>query len=125
MKRFVLPVGVTLTILIVSLGSIYFLDKSPKVSVQLPKLPNVSQKPASPYQSIKGTYLFSGTIMLGRAIEKYANGNTYQPFSGVDTLGSYDARIGVLECPITNNSDSYQNQVANLIFNCNPNFYRP
>ena len=72
------------------------------------------------YTSVRGNYLFSGTIMLGRAVEKSANGNYNQPFSGVDTLGTYDARIGVLECPVTNNNVSYQTQVNSLIFNCTP-----
>jgi len=72
------------------------------------------------YKSVSGNYLFSGTVMLGRAIETFANGDYNQPFMGMSTLGSYDANIGVLECPITNNVDSYQNQVTNLLFNCSP-----
>jgi poly-gamma-glutamate synthesis protein (capsule biosynthesis protein) len=72
------------------------------------------------YQSVTGNYLFSGTIMLGRAVETYANGNYNQPFSEMGTLGKYDARVGVLECPVTTNADSYQNEVDNLVFNCQP-----
>ncbi len=72
------------------------------------------------HDRVSGRYLFSGTVMLGRAVEKYANGNYEQPFSGIDSLGQYDARIGVLECPITNNNVSYQTQIDSLIFNCKP-----
>ena len=72
--------------------------------------------------TVTGKYLFSGTVMLGRAVETYAAGNYSQPFSGMASLGNYDANIGVFECPITTNADSYENQVNNLIFNCNPNW---
>ena len=58
--------------------------------------------------------------MLGRAVETYANGDYNQPFSSLASLGSYDARIGVLECPITNNNVSYATEVNNLVFNCKP-----
>jgi poly-gamma-glutamate capsule biosynthesis protein CapA/YwtB (metallophosphatase superfamily) len=83
---------------------------------------NSSSSPSSniKYLSVNGKYLFSGTIMLGRAVEKYANGDYNQPFSGMSTLGKYDAAIGVLECPVTNNVVSYQTQVNSLIFNCQP-----
>jgi Bacterial capsule synthesis protein PGA_cap len=58
--------------------------------------------------------------MLGRAVEKFANGDYDQPFSGMLSLGSYDAHIGVFECPVTTNSVSYQVEVNGLIFNCSP-----
>ena len=74
------------------------------------------------YVSVTGSYLFSGTIVLSRGVETYANGDYNQPFSGINTLGSYDARIGDLECPVTTNYDSYQNEVNNLVFNCSPNW---
>jgi poly-gamma-glutamate synthesis protein (capsule biosynthesis protein) len=75
---------------------------------------------AAAYQKITGRYLFSGTIMLGRAVETYANGDYNQPFGGMSTLGAFDTRIGVLECPVTSNNVSYQTEVDNLIFNCKP-----
>lgn len=73
----------------------------------------------APYM-VSGKYLFSGTIVLARDVERYANGNYNQPFSEMSTLGSYDAHIGILECPVTNNYDSYQNELINLDFNCKP-----
>jgi len=72
--------------------------------------------------NVVGKYLFSGTIMLGRAVATYANGNYSQPFSGMASLGSYDAHIGVFECPITTNNVSYQTEVNDLVFNCSPNW---
>jgi len=69
---------------------------------------------------VSGKYLFSGTVVLARDVERYAAGNYSQPFSGMSTLGTYDAHIGVLECPVTNNPDSFENEVQNLIFNCKP-----
>ena len=79
-----------------------------------------NKAPSVAYSKLLGNYLFSGTVMLGRAVGTYSNGNYDQPFSGMSTLGKYDANVGVLECPITNNADSYENQRNNLIFNCNP-----
>jgi len=72
------------------------------------------------YSEISGKYLFSGTVMMGRGVELVAKGDLSQPFSGMNTLGSYDANIGVLECPITSNKISYQSQVDTLKFNCGP-----
>ena len=66
------------------------------------------------HRDATGKLSFSGTIMLGRAVERDAAGNKEQPFSGIAGWG-YDARIGVLECPITTNQDTFQNQVDNLI----------
>jgi poly-gamma-glutamate synthesis protein (capsule biosynthesis protein) len=73
-------------------------------------------------RNIEGKYLFSGTVMLGRAVATYANGDYNQPFSGMASLGTYDAHIGVFECPITTNNVSYQTEVNNLIFNCSPSW---
>ncbi len=71
-------------------------------------------------ESIEGRYLFSGTIVLARAVEREAKGNYEQPFSGLSTLNpdEYDAWIADLECPSTGDTVSYQEQVANLVFNC-------
>ena len=90
-------------------------------TTKLTKRVSTSSSPAKPSpSSVEGSYLFSGTIVLARDVEKYANGNYNQPFSGMSTLGTYDAHIGDFECPITNNYDSYENEINNLIFNCKP-----
>jgi poly-gamma-glutamate synthesis protein (capsule biosynthesis protein) len=114
-----------LTVYILVIGgflSIFLIgNKFDKKKSNMPAIKHQSKSSTSyEYKSVSGNYLFSGTVMLGRAIETYAMGDYNQPFSGMSTLGSYDANIGVLECPITNNVDSYQNQVTNLLFNCSP-----
>ncbi len=74
------------------------------------------------YKTAEGRYLFNGTIVLARAVEKYARGKYTQPFSQLNTLNpeKYDAWTANLECPITNNQVSYETQVNNLVFNCRP-----
>ena len=74
---------------------------------------------------VEGRYLFSGTVVLARAVEKFAvdaNGQTDygQPFSGLDTFepSKYDAWLVDLECPATDALVSYQQQIESLIFNC-------
>lgn len=73
-------------------------------------------------KSVEGRYLFSGTIVLARAVEKAASGNYDQPFSRLSTFKpeQYDGWMADLECPVTNNNVSYQEQINNLVFNCRP-----
>ncbi|MEX1995374.1 MAG: CapA family protein [Candidatus Saccharimonadales bacterium] len=74
------------------------------------------------FNYLDGRYLFSGTIVLARAVEKEAGGDYNQPFSGLSTFKPdiYDAWMADLECPVTTNQVSYQAQIANLVFNCRP-----
>ncbi len=69
---------------------------------------------------MEGRYLFNGTIVLARAVEKSAAGNYDQPFSQLSTFQpeNYDAWLADLECPVTAENVSYEQQVANLVFNC-------
>ena len=108
-------------ILLATGGCLWFsTQRQPKVAhVSTNSATNSATKNVA-YRTVNGKYLFSGTIMLGRAVEKYAMGDYNQPFSGMTTLGQYDAAIGVLECPVTGNVVSYQTQVNSLIFNCQP-----
>ncbi len=73
-------------------------------------------------QSLEGRYLFTGTIVLARAVEKVANGNYKQPFSQLDSFepAKYDGWVTDFECPITNNVVPYQDQIDHLVFNCRP-----
>lgn len=84
--------------------------------VELPKVPA--------YASVEGRYLFNGTIVLARAVEKYARGDFNQPFSQLDTFNrsAYDAWSTDFECPITNAVVPYQDQIDHLNFNCRPEF---
>lgn len=74
------------------------------------------------YTQIEGRYLFNGTIVMARAVEKYARGDYKQPFSQLSTFSpeQYDAQSADFECPITNNVVPYELQVSNLVFNCRP-----
>ncbi len=74
--------------------------------------------------SVTGKYLFNGTTVWARAVEKYAYGDFSQPFSQLDTFDrqSYDAWSTDFECPITNNTVPYATQISNLVFNCRPEF---
>lgn len=78
-------------------------------------------------QSISGKYMFSGTIVLARAVEndaKTASGYDYtQPFSGISTFNpkQYDFWLMDWECPTTDKvTIPFAQQVANLQFNCRP-----
>ena len=109
---------IILTMVVIGVSHRSYIPKQQKVTVKSISVPNKK----TGYQTVQGKYLFSGTVMLGRAVDTYAKGNYEQPFSGMDTLGQYDDNIGVLECPITSNNVSYQTQVDDLIFNCSPNW---
>lgn len=93
-----------------------------------PKTPIVSRVDAPPAVSsdvsVAGRYLFNGTTVWARAVEKYARNNYAQPFSQLDTLNrsSYDAWSTDFECPITDNVVPYQTQIDKLVFNCRPEF---
>ena len=75
-------------------------------------------------ERVEGRYLFTGTTVWARAVEKYARGDFAQPFSQLHTLEreKYDAWSTDFECPITENVVPYDVQVNNLVFNCRPEF---
>jgi poly-gamma-glutamate synthesis protein (capsule biosynthesis protein) len=89
-----------------------------------PIIKNEAAKPTP--KSVEGKYLFAGTIVLARAVERYAMvGGKYdynQPFSQLDSFepSKYDGWMTDFECPITTNDVPYQRQIDNLIFNCRP-----
>ncbi len=77
--------------------------------------------------AVSGTYMFSGTVVLARAVERAAqtpSGYDYsQPFSGMNTFepAQYDEWIVDWECPTTDKiTIPYAQQIANLQFNCRP-----
>lgn len=74
---------------------------------------------------IEGSYLFSGTVVLGRAVERDARGDYDQPFSKLNTFnpGQYDGWLADLECPAIDRVMSYQQQVQDLKFNCRPDWF--
>ncbi len=99
-------------------------SKKVQTSTTIPSSPQAVQLTLAPEEerTVQGRYLFSGTIVLARAIEKYANGDYAQPFSKLSTFEpeKYDGWMADLECPVTYNNVSYQKQIDDLVFNCRP-----
>jgi len=94
-----------------------------KDPVSIPLISNNDKKePEDKPTGVNGKYLFSGTIVLARAVERDAKGDYNRPFSKMDTFnpGAYDAWMADLECPVTTNNVSYDWQIANTAFNCRP-----
>lgn len=82
---------------------------------------SVEQEPSGPQiASIEGRYLFNGTIVLARMVERAAGDDLSQPFSGLDTFEpkKYDTMTLDWECPTTEDIIPYQVQVDSLLFNC-------
>ncbi len=70
--------------------------------------------------AVKGRYLFNGTIVLARMVERAAGNDLSQPFSQLSTFEpeKYDTMTLDWECPTTEDIIPYQTQVDSLIFNC-------
>ena len=71
-------------------------------------------------QSVQGRYLFNGTIVLARRVERAAGGDLSQPFSQMSTFRpeKYDAMTLDWECPSTEDIIPYDVQTNQLLFNC-------
>jgi len=125
-------VGIPVLVALVAIGGVFWFSSrpaaAPAASTADASLPTTSTEtgtaPPAAYRQVNGRYLFNGTVVWARAVEKYAKGNYAQPFSQLDTFdrAAYDAWSTDFECPITNNTVPYQTQVDNLIFNCRPEF---
>ena len=82
---------------------------------------SVAQPVSTPQQkTVKGRYLFSGTIVLDRVVASEAAGDYSQPFAYLDTFGDFDAREADLECPVTDSSYSSVKGQEQPRFNCQP-----
>lgn len=75
-------------------------------------------------RQINGRYLFSGTVVIARAVEYFAGGDYIQPFSGLDSFepSKYDEWGVDLECPMTTQKLTFAYELANTVFNCPPEF---
>lgn len=107
-------------------GGAWFWQRPDKqVAQQTNQQTQTAPKPPAPVL-VEGRYLFSGTIVLARAVERGALvGGKYdysQPFSGLASFEpeKYDGWLADLECPVTTNNVSYEQQVQRLVFNCRP-----
>lgn len=86
--------------------------------------PTLSPTPSKQPTTLTGRYLLNGTIFWGRGIEHWSKGDITWPFAKLSTFNRdvYDGWVADLECPITNNLISFEKQVSDLIFNCDPKF---
>lgn len=120
--KIVLGAGIVLCCIIMAAISLTIFSSVAQAPMQ--QAPLLPAQPAQEhlYGSIEGRYLFNGTIVLARAVEKYANGNFTQPFSKLYTFQpeKYDSWSADFECPITNNVVPYSTQIERLVFNCRP-----
>lgn len=115
-------------VLLVGLAAFWFL-RSNKVPISVPLISSNESQKGLEYEVVVGKYLFSGTVVIARAVEneaRRANGSIDydQPFSKFDTFQpeQYDAWEFDHECPMTMQNIPYRQQVANTIFNCRPEF---
>ena len=74
-----------------------------------------------------GKYLFSGTVVLDRAVQRDAKGDYNQPFSGLEsfTPEQYDGWLVDLECPVTANKVIMEQQTISTVFNCDTEWLEP
>ncbi len=77
--------------------------------------------------SAKAKLLFAGTTFWGRRTNQNARASELgvkYPFSQLSTLEpeKYDAWIGGLECPVTNNGHNDQEENTIFKFNCDPDY---
>ncbi len=119
-KRYIIIVGV-----ILALAILLAFVLSKRVGAPTPHAESQSQAQVTEETptSVNGKYMFSGTIVLARAVEKYANGDYGQPFSKFSTFNpkQYDGWLADWECPSSSKIDiPYAQQIANLQFNCRP-----
>jgi len=76
---------------------------------------------------LKTKMMFFGDVFWGRYVNDWSMASDLKeayPFSGLHTLNreKYQAWIGSLNCPITDNQVSSTEQEALLMFNCTPNY---
>ena len=76
---------------------------------------------------LKTKLMFFGDVFWGRYVNDWSMASKLKeayPFSGLHTLNreNYQAWIGSLNCPITDNQVSSAEQEALLMFNCTPNY---
>jgi hypothetical protein len=99
-------------------------EKKLATATEVPLSPSVSSEKKPDSIVATGNYLANGTIFWGRGIEKWSRGDTSWPFQKLSSFSpeKYDAWIADLECPVTSNLISFERQVADLVFNCDPKF---
>ncbi len=90
--------------------------------------PVAEETPPDPkITKMNAKYLFVGTTFWGRRTNQNARASELgvkYPFSQLDTLerDKYQAWIGGLECPITDNGHNYKEEESIFKFNCDPDY---
>lgn len=123
-RRLLIPI---LMIVLIAFGAFKLMNRGDS-QIAVP-FTNQADNTKSEYEQVSGKYLFSGTVVIARAVENEARRGDgsidyNQPFSMFHTFEpeQYDAWEFDHECPMTMNNIPYQQQVANTIFNCRPEF---
>lgn len=123
-RRWLWLTGAVIAVLILA-SLLFVVFGADKASAPQPSSPPQSEHTLP--ETVSATYMFSGTVVLARAVEnaaKIATGYDYsQPFSGMSTFEpkQYDSWLVDWECPSTDKLViPYQQQIANLQFNCRP-----
>jgi len=119
--------GIVLGVLLI-LGIGGYVLLRPKLNeVALGPIESLVPEPEPKVSSAKMRVLFTGTTFWGRRTNKKARASELgvkYPFSQLEGLHreNYDAWIGGLECPVTNNGhDDYVEETL-LEFNCDPDY---
>ncbi len=112
-----------LLIAVIAFGGYLLLNKDKNEPTPASSIPTQTA-PSNTPDEISGNYLFNGTVVLARSVAKQAGSDYSQPFRGLDTFSpeKYDAWMADFECPSTLEDISYEQQVANTMFNCRPEF---
>ncbi len=115
-------------VIVIGVAVFWFLRSDKSTVTNIPFVSKSEDKKNLEYETVAGKYMFSGTVVIARAVENEARrGGTIdynQPFSKFSTFepDQYDAWEFDHECPMTTGNIPYQQQVANTIFNCRPEF---
>jgi poly-gamma-glutamate synthesis protein (capsule biosynthesis protein) len=118
-------------IILILLTGLFFKYKDNFISRQNDSTPSILPTP-TPLTVIKpdeleSNLMYFGDVFWGRYVNDWAQRSDLKEaytFSGLYTLGreKYDAWIGSLNCPITDNNVSSEYQNTYLKFNCTPNY---
>lgn len=113
-------IGLTLALLIVAAVLSYIFIFNGRAEAPADQSVRQTEPEAPKPDRLTGRYLFNGTAVLARAVERDAGNDLKQPFSKMDTFKpeKYDAMTLDWECPSTDDVIPYATQVSNLIFNC-------
>ena len=125
-KKPVILAGVGFSaIVIIGLGLFFMLSTTRESTGSATDIPVA--KPDPKITQMDAKYLFVGTTFWGRRTNKNARASELgvkYPFSKLDTLerNKYQAWIGGLECPVTDNGHNDSEEEKIFKFNCDPDY---